>query len=95
MANIAFPGLTGPRPTPRDVWSWVARGDVGLALGVVGIIVLLILPIPSFGPKILLGSQLAFELSLVGQRVVPAVLESAGFTWDFPALDGALAHVLG
>ncbi|MDO9338403.1 MAG: flagellar biosynthesis protein FlhA [Caulobacteraceae bacterium] len=34
--------------TVRQVWGWVARGDVGLAIGVVGIIVLLILPIPPF-----------------------------------------------
>ncbi|MFC3076822.1 flagellar biosynthesis protein FlhA [Phenylobacterium terrae] len=30
------------------MWGWVARGEVALALGVVGIIVLLILPIPAF-----------------------------------------------
>jgi flagellar biosynthesis protein FlhA len=27
---------------------WVARGEVGLALGIIGIIVLLILPVPAF-----------------------------------------------
>ena len=35
------------RPSGRELWSWVARGDVVMAIGVVGIIVLLILPIPS------------------------------------------------
>src|SRR5690606_72546 len=40
--------VPGQRPTPREMWGWVARGEVALALGVVGIIVLLILPIPAF-----------------------------------------------
>ena len=39
---------SGKAPTPKEVWGWVARGDVGLAIGVVGVIVLLILPIPPF-----------------------------------------------
>jgi flagellar biosynthesis protein FlhA len=30
------------------MWGWVARGEVALALGVVGIVVLLILPVPAF-----------------------------------------------
>jgi flagellar biosynthesis protein FlhA len=46
MADVG--ALPGQRPTPREVWGWVARGEVALALGVVGIIVLLILPIPAF-----------------------------------------------
>jgi flagellar biosynthesis protein FlhA len=48
MADLSL--TTGPsnRPSARDVWGWVARGDVGLAVGVVGIIVLLIIPVPSF-----------------------------------------------
>ncbi|HEY2659899.1 MAG TPA: flagellar biosynthesis protein FlhA [Caulobacteraceae bacterium] len=37
------------------MWGWVARGEVGLAIGVVGIIVLLILPIPAFLLDLLLA----------------------------------------
>ena len=36
----ALPYSSTNRPSARDVWKWVARGDVGLAIGVVGIIVL-------------------------------------------------------
>ena len=43
------------RPTGRDMLGWVARGEVGLALGVIGIIVLLILPIPAFLLDLLLA----------------------------------------
>ncbi|HEX7945377.1 MAG TPA: flagellar biosynthesis protein FlhA [Phenylobacterium sp.] len=35
-------------PTARQAWGWVARGEVMLAVGVVGIVVLMILPIPAF-----------------------------------------------
>jgi len=49
MADASFPrSLTATPPTPREIWGWVARGDVALALGVVGIVVLLILPVPAF-----------------------------------------------
>lgn len=34
-------------PSAGRVWSWVARGEVLLALGVVGVVVLLIVPIPA------------------------------------------------
>ncbi len=36
----------GQRLTPREAWGWIARGEVGLAVGVIGIVVLLILPLP-------------------------------------------------
>jgi flagellar biosynthesis protein FlhA len=48
MSDTGFAALAAQRPSPKEMWSWVARGEVALALGVVGIIVLLILPIPAF-----------------------------------------------
>ena len=45
MDDLSFP-MAGARPTPRELWGWVARGEVGLSLGVVLVIALLILPIP-------------------------------------------------
>jgi flagellar biosynthesis protein FlhA len=47
MADITLPSLKSA-PTPRQMLGWVARGEVALAVGVVGIIVLLILPVPPF-----------------------------------------------
>src|SRR5204863_3115785 len=35
-------------PSARDMYGWVARGEVGLAVAIVGIVVLLIIPIPAF-----------------------------------------------
>jgi flagellar biosynthesis protein FlhA len=36
------------RPNAKAMWHWLARGEVGMALGVVGIIVLLIVPAPAW-----------------------------------------------
>ena len=46
------------RPTGRDVLSWINRGEVLMAVGVIGVIMLLILPIP----KMLLDLLLAISL---------------------------------
>lgn len=50
--------------------------------------------IPMFGPRLLLGRELADTLLLESQRIVPGVLEREGFTFAHPRLDEALAHVL-
>jgi flagellar biosynthesis protein FlhA len=47
MADVSLPGSRTP-PTPRQILGWVARGEVVLAVGVVGIVVLLILPVAPF-----------------------------------------------
>ena len=44
--------------------------------------------------KLALG-EMAQELILSGQRVLPRKLESAGFEFDYPDLESALRHVLG
>ena len=54
-----------------------------------------VLPIPSFGPKLLLGEELADALLFTGQRVVPAALEASGYTFQHPTLEVALRALLG
>jgi uncharacterized protein (TIGR01777 family) len=54
-----------------------------------------IVPVPAFGPKLLLGSELAEQLLFASQRVAPAALDAAGFTFQHPSLEGALRAVLG
>lgn len=55
-----------------------------------------ILPIPKFGPKLLLGGELADNLLFSGQKVLPRVLEAdADFTFRHPDLATALRAVLG
>jgi uncharacterized protein (TIGR01777 family) len=53
-----------------------------------------VLPVPSFGPGLLLGRDLARELLFASQRVQPAALLSAGFRFTDDDLDAALAAVL-
>ncbi|HEX4903907.1 MAG TPA: TIGR01777 family oxidoreductase [Acidimicrobiales bacterium] len=53
------------------------------------------LPTPSFGPKLVLGAELADTLLNDSQRVVPAVLQSSGFAHALPELEKALRALLG
>ena len=53
-----------------------------------------ILPIPSFGPKLLLGGELADALLFTGQRVVPNALVADGFHFAHQTLDVALRALL-
>ncbi len=53
-------------------------------------------PIPKFGPKLLLGGELAQNLLFSGQRVLPAVLDAdETFTFQHPDLATALRALLG
>ena len=54
-----------------------------------------IAPIPTFGPKLLLGSELANALLFTGQRVAPNVLLASGYGFRHASLDHALADILG
>ena len=53
------------------------------------------LPVPKFGPKLLLGGELANELLFTSTRVEPGVAASAGYQFKHPDLDGALRAALG
>jgi uncharacterized protein len=52
-------------------------------------------PVPKFGPRLLLGSELADALLFDGQRVQPAGLERDGFVFEHASLDAALRAELG
>jgi len=54
-----------------------------------------VVPVPSFGPRLLLGGELADALLFTGQRVLPAVLGRSGYEFRHPSLDGALRALLG
>lgn len=54
-----------------------------------------IVPVPGFGPRLLLGREGATELALASQRVLPARLLAAGQRFRQPTVDEALAHQLG
>lgn len=52
------------------------------------------LPIPSFGPKLMLGGELVESLLLGGQRVLPTALQRYGYEFQHPTLDVALDALL-
>ena len=54
-----------------------------------------LLPCPPFGPKLVVGGELAEALLFTSARVLPTVLESSGFTFAHPDVEPALRHVLG
>jgi uncharacterized protein (TIGR01777 family) len=54
-----------------------------------------VLPVPAFGPKLLLGGELAEQLLFASQRVLPTVLEEQNFPFAHRDLDTALRAVLG
>lgn len=54
-----------------------------------------LLPVPEFGPKLLLGSELADALLFDGQRVLPTVLQEDGFDFEHADLATALRAELG
>lgn len=53
-----------------------------------------LLPIPSFGPKLLLGGELADALLFTGQRVLPRALSASGFKFAHTNLEEALRALL-
>jgi len=54
-----------------------------------------LLPVPKFGPKLLVGAELADELLFTSMRVEPAALLAAGFAFRYSDLESALRAVLG
>jgi uncharacterized protein len=53
-----------------------------------------VVPVPRFGPSLLVGREAAETLLYTGQRVVPRVLQADGFQFTHPELEPALRAVL-
>lgn len=54
-----------------------------------------LIPVPSLGPRMLLGEQGAAELALANQRVLPRRLQHLDHQYRHPGLREALTHVVG
>src|SRR3569623_50557 len=65
-----FAGMMAERPTGKEKWGWVARGEVALALGVVLIVLLLIVPMP----KVVLDLLLAISITMSVLILMTALL---------------------
>ena len=53
-----------------------------------------VLPVPMFGPKLLLGGELVESLLLSSQRVLPTALLRGGYEFQHATLDAALGDLL-
>lgn len=53
------------RPTGKDMLGWIARGEVAMAFGVIGVILLLILPVPKFLLDLLLAISLVSSVLIL------------------------------
>lgn len=78
--------LTAPEPVTNAEFSRTLARVVGRPA---------LLPVPRFGPALLLGSELADALLFTGQRVLPRVLLGDGFAFAHADLEGALRSLLG
>ena len=54
-----------------------------------------VLPVPGFGPRLLLGDEGAREIAQASQNVRPERLIAAGHRFRQPDLEGALRHLFG
>ena len=54
-----------------------------------------VVPVPGFGPRLLLGEEGVRELVEASQRVRPDALLAAGHSFRYPRLEPALRHLLG
>lgn len=54
-----------------------------------------VIPVPGFGPAVLLGREGAREVALASQRVMPARLAGWGHSFRHPELEPALRHLMG
>ena len=54
-----------------------------------------LVPVPGFGPRLLLGGEGAQEIAEASQYVRPQRLINAGHHFRYPQLEAALRHVLG
>lgn len=85
-ANVSGPvNLTAPSPVTNSEFTTVLAKVLRRPA---------ILPIPTFGPKILLGGELADALLFTGQRVMPSALLASGYSFAHPTLDIGLRAVL-
>ncbi|WP_374653590.1 flagellar biosynthesis protein FlhA [Phenylobacterium sp.] len=78
MTDATLPSSN--RPTPREMLGWLMKGEVALALGVVGIVILLILPIPAFMLDLLLAISITSSvLILMTSLLIKKPLEFTAF----------------
>ena len=53
-----------------------------------------IVPVPKFGPRLVVGRELADALLFTSTRAMPDQLTTSGYQFEHPTLESALTHAL-
>jgi uncharacterized protein (TIGR01777 family) len=77
---------TAPQPVTNAEYTRVLAGVLGRPA---------VVPVPRFGPAVLLGREGAQETAFASQRVLPARTQATGYVFRHPDLETGLRHVLG
>lgn len=86
-ADVAGPvNLTAPNPVTNRIFTEALGRTLARPTP---------LPIPSLGPKLLLGADMAQALLFDSQRILPKVLTRSGYTFGSAELDAGLRTALG
>ncbi len=86
-ADVAGPvNLTAPTPVTNATFA----ATLGAVLGRPAFI-----PVPAFGPRLALGTEMANALLFESAHVEPAALLASGYTFHHPTLEQALRAELG
>jgi len=85
-ADVSGPAnLTAPNPVPNTEFTSTLASVLRRPAFV---------PVPAFGPKLLLGAEMAQALLFEDQRILPEVLTDSGYEFAHPRLEAALRSVL-
>ena len=81
MSDTGVTGQAAGSPiNAREVWGWIARGEVALAIGIAAVIVILILPIPAFLLDLFLAISITSSvLILMTSLLIKRPLEFTAF----------------
>lgn len=93
FAHVSLtPGIHGPlnAVAPEPVRAATYASSLGSVLHRPAV-----LPVPAFGPALLLGREGASDVALASQRVAADALARSGYEFRQPTLAAALGHVLG
>ncbi len=92
IVHLLSAGLTGPvnLTAPQPVTNKQYAKTLGKVLKRPAVI-----PVPAFGPRLLLGREMADALLFESQRIMPTALTESGYTFRHPDLETGLRAVLG
>ena len=77
---------TAPNPVTNAEYTRVLAGVLGRPA---------LMPVPRFGPRLVLGRQMADELLFASLRALPEQVLASGYKFKHPTLEQGLRHVLG